>query len=755
MRTTARPNRRRPVRRTSRNPPRRAPTGAEQRRYASGHARTFGKPAKTRATTKKRTAKKTTKRAAPKRAASTGRSAGQRRSARRETAYRRYQREGLSAQAAAERAMKTVPFLKAQKGREYKGLSVYTGKARYKLRKRPKQYAKKTVKVKRAVTVKKTVSETRRRRVAFGRYKRLMVTDPRTGRKKASFLYRDSKGRRRKIPEWAIAGAPSAKAYREQPKYEKARERIRKRRASAAKRVTRSGGVFTPNKRKKKPMRTNARRRKSTTRRRKTRRNATRRTVARSATPNRRRRRAAPKRRRSTTRRRKATTRRNPRRRTTANRRRATPNRRRTTANKRRRLTANRSRTGWTKAKRRAAGRKAWRTRMARKRGRVGKGRGRGGVVLKRGAVYYKGRKPRRLKGIRRGVRKLPKGRIYLTNRRRKRRVKRGARRLTRNQFMSKLRTTMASAVFITTGFMGHKALTYGLCDKLLKPMLQKANGNGAAAPAPTSGLGGGDALEKALPILCGGVTAVAGLWAVNKFAPAKRAGELGAGMLASWLHTTLVTVLDMAAPAQAATVMPYIAGYNTASTAAAIGRYRRRRGVRGVGDYFSGTGAVDPNRASILPHYAPTGRPGGMQQAVAQAGTGEYFAASGMGEYFATGVQGIGQYEPAGPLVTQAAAGLGQEIQNGIMPDQADAALTLAEAAAGTGGTRGVGEFFSARPGAGGEWEKYRVPTSSTWVPGTSDPELWAGTKSASDSVGQSKIPAGILESASGNGIF
>jgi hypothetical protein len=172
------------------------------------------------------------------------------------------------------------------------------------------------------------------------------------------------------------------------------------------------------------------------------------------------------------------------------------------------------------------------------------------------------------------------------------------------------------------------------------------------------------------------------------------------------------------------------------------------------------GFGAVDRKTSSILPHYAPTGRPGGMQQAVAMSGgrgAGEYFSTSGVGEYFATGVQGIGQYEPAGPMVTQAAAGVGQDIDNGIMPDQADAALTLAEAQAGTGGmrgTRGMGEFFSARP-QNGEYQQYRVPTASTWVPGTTDPELWSGTKSASDTVATSKVPAGILESASGNGIF
>jgi hypothetical protein len=66
----------------------------------------------------------------------------------------------------------------------------------------------------------------------------------------------------------------------------------------------------------------------------------------------------------------------------------------------------------------------------------------------------------------------------------------------------------------------------------------------------------------------------------------------------------------------------------------------------------------------------------------------------------------------------------------------------------------RGLGEYYSARP-QNGDWQQYRVPTSSTWVPGTTSPELWSGTAPAADSLQTSEIPAGVLESASGNGIF
>jgi hypothetical protein len=102
-----------------------------------------------------------------------------------------------------------------------------------------------------------------------------------------------------------------------------------------------------------------------------------------------------------------------------------------------------------------------------------------------------------------------------------------------------------------------------------------------------------------------------------------------------------------------------------------------------------------------------------------------------------------------AGPLVTQAAAGMGQAIDDGIRPDcDLDQILTLAEAQAGTGA---MGEYYSAQKAGA----MFSVPQRSEWIPGDSAPELWAGTKSANDPSDVSEIPAGILETSGGNGIF
>lgn len=721
-----------------RNPRKRAPTGSEARAFSAGFGRTF---AKKKATTKRAASRKKPTPPPPR----VSKAAEQKRRSRRESAYRRAVKAGYGKQAAARRAMHVEPFLKSQKARTFKGLKAYTGKATKKPL--PKQYAKKTVTVKKRVTRK--VPAKRKVRVAYGKYKRLRVTDPRTGQKKRSYLYKTKTGKRRKIPSYAIGGASSPKTWKSS-RYDKAKKRIQKRRRTAAKRVKKRGSAFTPNRRKtmhrnKSTKRSRAAKKGWATRRAKKaarrsaakrgaskryRRNTTRRraTSASRATPNRRR---TATRRRATTRRRKSAT---PNRRRAAARRKATPNRRRKTSRRktttRRRKTMRANRSAPRKDPRRvAAGKKAARTRKRRRAAGIGRGKATAGRYLKRGKVYYRGRKPKRLRGLR--ARKLPKARIYVTNRRRRSATRRRSS-YRRNQFMASMKAAATSALFVTSGFIGHKALTHGLFDKLLMPQIDKAmNTNGSQTP---------QAVKTAVPIVGGAFTAALGVWITSKVVSRQRTVEIGAGMFTSWLHTVVVKLLDLSEATRPA--LPFVAGYDTASTAAAIGRYRRRRGVRGLG-------ARDVR--SILPKYAPAhgGPPGGIRQAVAGRGAGEYFATSGVGEYFASGVQGVGQYEPAGPMVTQAAAGLGQQIDNGIMPDQADAALTLAEAQAGTGR---LGEYYSARPDQSGGYRDYRVPTESQLVPNN---PLWAGTKPAHDTSQTSDIPAGLLESASGNGIF
>jgi hypothetical protein len=415
---------------------------------------------------------------------------------------------------------------------------------------------------------------------------------------------------------------------------------------------------------------------------------------------------------------------------------------------------------GFTSASARKASKKRWR------RAKAGRGRKLRGRALRRGYVYYKGKRPRALRGQKR-VRRLPKSRVYLTNRRKRRTSKRRGystkRRTTRRRRMrankgggifrfrkNQMRTLFKTSLLVTTGFLGHKALTHVVCNMLVKPMLNKSNGNGGAV----SQYGNGGTKNAVAYIATGFGVGLLGVFVAGKVAP-KHKYEIGAGMMASWITGSIVALLDMSPGSQAAA--SYLSGYSSPSRAAAIGRYRRRRGMRGLGS----------NQLSILPRYVPTdpSMPGGLQQAVASAGVGEYFlpqgnAMQGVGEYFASGVQGIGQYEPAGPMVTQAAAGFGQVIEDGIRPDaNMDAVLTLAEAQAGMGsavgrlasgarfGRRSVGEYYT----AGGSGLA-TVGEHSEWIPNNA---LWAGTKPAGDSAATSELTAGILETAGGNGIF
>ena len=157
------------------------------------------------------------------------------------------------------------------------------------------------------------------------------------------------------------------------------------------------------------------------------------------------------------------------------------------------------------------------------------------------------------------------------------------------------------------------------------------------------------------------------------------------------------------------------------------------------------------------MPRYASVGQytqaAAGMgQYRQASAGwLGEYFKPNSVGEYFApNSVQGVGQYEPAGPLAMQASAGTGQVIDDGIRPDSnLDNVMDLAESAAGLHG--GTGEFFTAGRDNGGYGEQ-RVPTQNQWVP--SGP-LWAGTLGVRDTHAQADLPAGILAGPGGNGIL
>jgi hypothetical protein len=215
--------------------------------------------------------------------------------------------------------------------------------------------------------------------------------------------------------------------------------------------------------------------------------------------------------------------------------------------------------------------------------------------------------------------------------------------------------------------------------------------------------------------------------------------------MVASWAQSLLVSILQAA---QQPSVAAQFEGYSNSRAYSLRGA--RRRGVRGL----RGLGRT---RSSIMPRYQPVGQ---YRQAAAGMGQyrqaaagwlGEYFTPNAVGEYFVpNSVQGVGQYEPAGPLAMQAAAGTGQVIDDGIRPDSnLDAVLDLTEAAAGLRGP--LGEYYTGVPGNGGMVEQ-RVPTSSQWIPNN---PLWAGTLGVRDTQAQADLPAGILAGPGGNGIL
>jgi hypothetical protein len=305
----------------------------------------------------------------------------------------------------------------------------------------------------------------------------------------------------------------------------------------------------------------------------------------------------------------------------------------------------------------------------------------------------------------------------------------------------------------VLVGFFAHKALT-GFAVKYL-PASMTTDASGAPTLLAT--------WQK--PIVGGvvGALGVAGLSMAKGMKADKRAA-LGAGLMTSWLQSVVQSALTAMNQPK---LLSAIEGYSNS-------RAYNLRGMRGLG------GAR--NAVSIMPQYAPIGA-----YTQAAAGMGEYFAAqSGMGEYFAgPGVQGVGHYEKAGPLALQPSRShMGNlPIDDGIRPDSnLDHVLDLAESAAGLGAgytqaaagmgaafqqaaagmgrwrgrrgrhpMRGMGEYYSASPGAGG-FNEMTVPTQDQWIP---NGPLWAGTMSADAPASDSEMAAGVLNGPGGNGVL
>lgn len=296
-------------------------------------------------------------------------------------------------------------------------------------------------------------------------------------------------------------------------------------------------------------------------------------------------------------------------------------------------------------------------------------------------------------------------------------------------------------------GFAGHKLVTNLLVNNVFSKIfgapatVVATSPTTAAVVAPaTSGLGGIN-LDPAYQKLIGaGLVAGLGVFAAAKLIkdPGTR-NTVMTGIAVSFTTSLFTSLLMKFAPSHAG----MLSGDGTASSMSAM-----------YG--FGGT--------SIQPRYsAISGRGMGEYFASGTSGLGEYFASgtAGLGEYFASGTAGLGAlpaYEAAAgyganPDFAEAAAGMGaREAMNTNHVDphgDLDRELTIAEAAAGVGA-------LPAYEAAAGFGDVSTLPTADTWIPGSSNGQIWAGTRSISAPQSATEmVPAGILQTDGGQGVF
>lgn len=294
-------------------------------------------------------------------------------------------------------------------------------------------------------------------------------------------------------------------------------------------------------------------------------------------------------------------------------------------------------------------------------------------------------------------------------------------------------------------GLLGHKVITnafvtYGLNQLLGSPaaVVQTTSTTSTVLPA-TSGLGKISLDPQYQRVLGSFLVAGIGVYAsakVIKDPTVRNTVMTGIGL--SFMTTLFSAFMTKFAPQYSG----ILAGPNDGTAARLSAMYG-----------FGGT--------SIQPRYqAISGRGMGEYFESGVNGMGEYFTSgmSGLGEYFTSGVSGLGSlpsYEAnagygANPDLMEAAAGMGaRETMNTNHIDphgDLDRQLTIAEAAAGVGA-------FEAAAGFG---NISTVQSSSTWVPGMSDGQLWAGTRSISSPQSATELtPAGILQTDGGQGVF
>ena len=304
---------------------------------------------------------------------------------------------------------------------------------------------------------------------------------------------------------------------------------------------------------------------------------------------------------------------------------------------------------------------------------------------------------------------------------RRRKSMRRNARRSYKRNpaWLQNFKNALVTGLFITGGFVFHKVATNLATDPIFDLFKEKE------APAAAAGTDF-DIEPWKKPIVGAGILAI-GIPLAN-MAFKKRAMEIGGGMVASWLHSVIVAVSVVSKNEKFASAVAGVPDrfdwsgrkwpYRN-SRAASLGG--RRRGVRGL----SGN---SQDLSSIMPRYTPITRGGmgatqaaagqyqqaaaGQYQQAAAGSMGEYFTPmNAMGEYFApSSLQGVGAYEPAGTL---AMPKVNQVIRDGIRPDSdLDRQMSIMEAAAGMGD--GLGSYFEAGPNG----QVDTVGSESQWVP-------------------------------------
>lgn len=405
-----------------------------------------------------------------------------------------------------------------------------------------------------------------------------------------------------------------------------------------------------------------------------------------------------------------------------ANRKRRVVRRRRAAAPRKRRVVANR--------KRRAAPRKR-----------------RAATTRRRSTVR---RKRPALRRNRRVVRKRPATRRRPAARRRIRRN--GIMKAFRRNGTKGIAAWARTGTLIAVGVIGHKFLT-----GFLKNLMVANNASVEADPSveaevegecPGGVCGLGFLPSGLVPyagIIAGAASAAAGVFLVSKTVKNAETRQLIAGgMVASFMHTLIVDLLKKTAPTFAGSLAGMSGGPGAARLSA----------MYGVG-------------ASIQPMYSNIGSGMGEYFSSGVNGVGEYFssgvnglgaipsyeAAAGMGEYFSSGVNGLGEYG-SNPDMMQAAAGYGAldagSNSNHLDPSSnLDRELSIAEAAAGVGS---VGPMQA----AAGLGSIRTLPAAQTWIPGESNPGIWAGVRPVDQSQqATAMIAAGTLQSGGGQGIF